>query len=440
MRVPRHWLTTGTLAVLAACADQAPTAPIARTEPTTALTELADPTLSVARLERSFTVTRPADGPWEQIIQGTHGRGALYAVYVPRANARNRDVVFYAHGIRDVVEPISLRDQDSFYAIRDELGRQGYTVAYSSYAENGFAVKDGALRTLELWPIVSYHLRRPPRRSFLMGHSLGAGISLQLAEAFPKLYDGALLLCGMVGGSRLQTQYIGNVRALFDLFYPAVDLPGDVVTRPSTALTPDQVGAIVVPAISANPAGMLAIASTVEAPLPVVMSTTPGVTQGSLATSLVSALTFHVRGIGNILDITGERTPFDNTAGYSVGTPLFAQAPQMIAAANATISRYVMDPWVERYFERHFEPTGRLRVPVLTVHNRWDPVVPLFHEDALRRAAQAAGATHNLRQQIIEFRGFRADRAHCDIRPGEALAAFTELANWVPLNLDDDED
>jgi pimeloyl-ACP methyl ester carboxylesterase len=70
-----------------------------------------------------------------------------------------------------------------------------------------------------------------PNRSFLIGHSLGAQVVQALAEMYPGQYNGALAMCGVLGGTRLQTDYIGHTRALFDYFYPGV-LPGDVIEMP----------------------------------------------------------------------------------------------------------------------------------------------------------------------------------------------------------------
>ena len=422
MRAPLLSLAAGSLAVLGACADSTPMSPLTSPE--------------LGPLASSTSVTEPASGPWARVVQGETGPGSLYAIYVPRTPNQTRDVVFYAHGFRDAATPVDLRDQDQLNAIRDELGALGYAVAYSSFAENGFVVKDGAQRTHQLRGLVAAELGGQPGRSFLMGHSLGGAIGLYLAETHPTQYDGALLMCGMVGGSLLETQYVGNVRALFDFFYPTANLAGNVLSFPTNIVpTPDQISgyiqARVVPAVLANPSGLLAIASTAQTPLPVVR----GAEVQTLLVSLIGALSFHARGIDNVLDITNGHSPFDNTANYTIGTPFFAAAPAMIAAANdpqTGVTRYAADPSARNYLERHFTPTGDLRIPVLTLHNTFDPGVPAFHETALLAAVQGANATDNLFQRFIGFRGsIPPGGGHCDIRPGEAVRAFQDLERWV---------
>jgi pimeloyl-ACP methyl ester carboxylesterase len=207
---------------LIACVDRAPVGPTGPSD---------------ARFQKTSVAT-PASGPWATVVEGRTGPGSLYALYVPRA--WNGDAVYYAHGVRPPLAPITLDDQDNFFEVRDALGALGYAFAYSSFSENGLAIKDGAQRTHQLRGLLASTIGRPPRRNYLAGYSLGALVALQMAERFPGQYDGALTMCGMVGGTPLQVQYIGDVRALFDWFYPGV-LPGDVNAVPPTPPTRDEV-------------------------------------------------------------------------------------------------------------------------------------------------------------------------------------------------------
>ena len=85
---------------------------------------------------------------WASVVTGETGPGSLYRLYMPRQ--WNGSTVFYAHGIRDVLEPVSLREQDGSQAIRDQLGALGYAIAQSSFSENGYAVEDAVRRTHQL--------------------------------------------------------------------------------------------------------------------------------------------------------------------------------------------------------------------------------------------------------------------------------------------------
>ena len=225
-----------------------------------------DPSRSTA------AVTTPASGPWVRVVEGETGPGSLYALYIPEN--WNGEAIYYVHGIRPPVPyaSISLNDQDNFFEVRDALGGLGYAFAYSSFSENGLAVKDGAQRTHQLRGLLTSELHQQPKRNYLVGYSLGALVALDLAERFPREYDGALTMCGMVGGTPRELQYVGDVRALFDAYYPGV-LPGNVISVPTPPLSPDEVQARVIAAItptSANPnaaLGVFAIASTAQTPL-----------------------------------------------------------------------------------------------------------------------------------------------------------------------------
>src|SRR5438445_787174 len=58
-----------------------------------------------------------------------------------------------------------------------------------------------------------------------------------LVERYPKQYDGALSMCGVVGGSTDEVQYLANARILFDYFFPGV-MPGDAFHSPTLDFSP----------------------------------------------------------------------------------------------------------------------------------------------------------------------------------------------------------
>ncbi len=369
----------------------------------------------------------PTYGPWARIVTGETGPGSLYAIYVPQQ--WNGQAVSIAHGFRDAASPVDLRDQDGLYATREALGALGFAVAYSSYSENGFAVKDGAQRTHQLRGLLASVLSQQPSKHYLIGYSLGGGVAVSLAQDYPTQYDGALAVCGMVGGSRLQTQYLGHVRALFDSYFTGY-APGNVLGVPDgTTISIPQI----VAAVNSNPLGLLALASTKETPLPYVpvgnvLDPTSTAAQ-TLVGSLFGAVSFHARGINNITDLTHGKSPFDNaTTTYALGTPVGLPPiilNSMIEASNDSVVRYIMPPSAENYLARNFTPTGELRTPLITVHNTWDPAVPLLHEVELAKVVQAAGASSMLLQRQVPLYG------HCVVPAPVISTAFADLVSWV---------
>ena len=349
----------------------------------------------------------------------------------------NGDVVYFMHGILPPLAPVALPTGDvwdSFLLVRDQLGALGFAVAYSTYSENGLALKDAAQRTHQLRGLVASVVKGKPDRSFLVALSLGTPAALQLIEQFPKQYDGALLACGMLAGTPLQLQFVGDVRALFDYYYPGV-LPGDAVSVPEGYVpTQAQVYALVVPAVTANPLGLFAIASTAQTPLAYVPGnvTVPGASQTTLVTSLIVALWYQLIGTPDVVERVHGRSPFDNSGTtYTLGTPvvpaLTSVLAGMIAGANAGVERFGSTPDAQNVLEKYYVPAGDLEIPVITVHNLWDYLVPYFHEPAFQQIVASAGASDMLLQRAVP------DYGHCSNVPFRTavVQSFLDLVTWV---------
>jgi hypothetical protein len=407
-------LAACSLLTVAACGDTTPLAPSA--EPLARKTQV-EPT-----------------GPWANAVEGTTGPGSLYGIYVPQN--WNGDVVYFVHGILPPFAPVALpqgTDWDSFVLVRDQLGALGFAVAYSSFSENGLALKDAAQRTHQLRGLVASVVKGQPERSFIVGYSLGTAAVMQLIEKFPKQYDGALLACGMSAGTPRQLQFVGDVRALFDFYYPGV-LPGDAISVPA-GYTPtlQQVAALVQPAVIANPLGLFAIASTAQTPLAYVPGnvTVAGVSQTTLVQSLIVALWYQLIGTPDVVDRTNGKSPYDNSdVTYTLGSPVVpALTPlltNLIAGANAGVERFTSPPSAQNLLARYYVPTGDLEIPVITVHNLWDYLVPYFHEPAFQQIVQSAGASDMLLQRAVP------DYGHCSNTAfrNTVVQSFLDLVTW----------
>ena len=382
--------------VLTACADQSPVAP-ARSA-------------SVAT-RRDIT---PASLTWTQQITGTTADGAQYGIYVPAG--WNGDVVFYAHGIIPPQAPVGLpapgQDWDNAAMLRDALGQSGFAIAYSSFGENGYAIKDGIQRTHQLRGIFTSKVGRP-NRSFLIGHSLGSQVIQAIAETYPDQYNGALAMCGVLGGTKLQTDYVGHTRALFDAFYPGV-LPGNAMSMPQNV---DPVNDIQIPAflaIQANPGPVGPIAFANQTLL-------AGNNPTEWVTTLLNALVYHALGVNDLLARTHGHFLFDNsnTTYNSVVFPISTYDPANQAA------RFTATPDALAWLANNYEPTGDLRIPMITLHKQRDRLVPFRHEGAYHDRVDAAGKTGNLLQRSQNAYG------HCEMDVADVMQNFNDLVGWV---------
>jgi pimeloyl-ACP methyl ester carboxylesterase len=258
-----------------------------------------------------------------------------------------------------------------------------------------------------------------------MGHSLGGIIGLELAETHPEEFDGLITIAGMVGGTKAQLDYMANVRMLFDLFYGQV-LPGSVIDVPREF---DLMADVVYPvagAVQADPTGLGIISRLKQTPL-------PGRNGAEFLQSLITAIGFNYRGIHDVLERTNGACPVDNAETvYEEAAPGLLP-PEVPAMINANVQRLGRDVPTEELFERHYEPSGRLAIPMIALHNEYDPVVPLFHEGLYAAKVAASGRSQMLERRVISrYAHTDFDAQDAANEAAEALIALRAKAVPVP--------
>ena len=340
-------------------------------------------------------------------------QGALYAMYVPAS--WNGDLVLYAHGWTDPTFPVSLPGY--IEPFRDILLTDGYAVAYSSFSKSGMAVREGFKQTEHLLPMFISEFGQPDH-VYVIGHSMGGLISVMLAEKDPGKIDGAMPICGIVGGEVMTMDYFGDLRVLFDAYFPDV-IPGSLYDVPDDI---DVVNDVIVPALGAvfsNPDATVEMAAVEQLDL---YWTDPV----ELGYSIAYALSLLVRATEDVVDICGG-SYFENTAPYTHPNPPVITPPVLTEhALNEFVERYSFDPRCLAFITTWYEPTGKLRVPVLTLHETRDYIAPLEHELEYASRVAAQGNSEWLVQRTEDAWG------HCvNISEAEAKAAFDELVLWV---------
>jgi pimeloyl-ACP methyl ester carboxylesterase len=352
------------------------------------------------------------------IEEGETGRGAKYALCVP--DEWNGDLVLYAHGFIDVAMPIDLPTNDDWEPIRDALMELGYGVAYSSFCENGFAVKQGMQQTHQLRGLFASRFGTP-QRTFLLGHSLGGAVAVALAEKHPQHYDGAMTMSGMIGGSSAQIDYVADMRILFDYCYPGV-LPGSVVDIPDGLDLYTQVVIPIATAIQISPDCASMLTQVDQTPVPLSSGE-------EMVTSFATAIGFNIRGFKDVFDRTHSHMPVDNTDRVYTG----ALPPAWLEELNASVPRYQRTPDAEAYLSHYVEPTGDLGIPLLTLHNALDPSVPIFHEDVYEGLVAAEGDPDMFVRRTVTTPLY----GHCTFgntteeNVATIVASFLDLVAWV---------
>jgi dienelactone hydrolase len=134
--------------------------------------------------------------------------GAAFEIVLP--DEWNGTLLLYSHGYRsaqptppDFAPVVTAPEPAPRWAsgdrtIGEQLLEQGYALAGSAYASNGWAVADGVRAGGELLEYFSETVA-PPQRVYVWGESLGGLITAILAEERSDI-DGALPICGVLAG------------------------------------------------------------------------------------------------------------------------------------------------------------------------------------------------------------------------------------------------
>jgi pimeloyl-ACP methyl ester carboxylesterase len=139
--------------------------------------------------------TARADDP--TLLTGTLADGATWQARVPAG--WNGTLLLYSHGYRPPGSPNPASDASDPLTAGWLLGH-GYALAGSSYAGTGWAVKEALSDQLATLEAVADQIG-PPTRTIAWGDSLGGMITAGLVQQTPERFDGALPLCGVLGGA-----------------------------------------------------------------------------------------------------------------------------------------------------------------------------------------------------------------------------------------------
>ncbi len=287
----------------------------------------------------------------QQIVQGTTPTGALYAFAVP--DDWNGDLIIYGHGIVDPAAPIALpTTQDGFTVLKEALLERGFAVAYSSYSENGYALKDAFHRLNELPALFEARVNRRPDRVYLMGHSLGAVAVQMLAEQI----SGQVRCC--VGDVRLRqrgTDPRCNILATC----------GCSSTRTSQACCRETCWTVPTPPAPFQPGEPLFMAVlnalqqglfTPGTPTLAFASAAklPFISVQELIAGAMNAIGFNLRFTGDLLARTGGKSFYDN---------LDTIYPPDV---DAIVGRFTAERRGVNYLNRFYSPSGDISFPVMT--------------------------------------------------------------------------
>ncbi len=340
---------------------------------------------------------------------GVHN-GAGYRIEVP--DNWNGELVLYAHGFRGTGLELTISNP----RIRQFLVDHGYAWGASSYSKNGYDVKQGVKDTHALGELFN-GLVGNPTRTWITGHSMGGHVTGVAIEQYPQAYVGALPMCGVMGDNELFDYYLDfNLVAQALAGVPAeFPFPADY----QTAVVPG-VKAALGPAyptvLNAQGLALRGVTQNIS-----------GGTRPAFSTSFVvwGNFLFTVGVTGGDLGVAPGNVQDNTDTIYQIdGNP--ALSPDEIAL-NAAVLRVAQDPQGRDPDGLGNIPaiSGRLPIPVLSIHTIGDLFVPFSMEQIYARRAAAEGAADRLVTRAIR------DHNHCGFAIPEEAAAFAALVNWV---------
>jgi pimeloyl-ACP methyl ester carboxylesterase len=330
--------------------------------------------------------------------------GAVGRVCMP-AGPWNGDLVVYAHGYVAPGEPVAIpKDQLELpgdTSIPELVNGLGFAFGTTSYRRNGLAVVEGVEDVADLVAEFASWAPRTPDHVYLVGASEGGLVTALAVEQSPDVFSGGVATCGPVGDFRRQVDYWGDFRVLFDFFFPGL-IPGDVVNVP--VISQEEWEADYVPAITAaflaRPDRLDSLLRVSRAPFD---PNDPGATKVQTALGILWYSVFAT----NDAKATLGGNPYDNSRRLYLGSGNDFWL-------NLLVERYHADPRALAEIDAHYQTSGRLEIPLVTLHTTADPIVPYWHEPLLSLKALTP-----LHANIPVFR-----YGHCSFHPEEALVAL----------------
>jgi pimeloyl-ACP methyl ester carboxylesterase len=364
-------------------------------------------------------VSQPGSVPAARLAcdpDGLQESGAVYRLCVPIFPPWNGDLVVFAHGYVSPTEPVGIPEEQMTLpggiTLADVANSLGYAFATTSYSTNGLAVREGVADLVDLVDIFTAQ-KGAPDTVYLVGGSEGGLITALAVEQYPDVFDGGLAMCGPYGDFARQINYFGDFRVVFDYFFPGllpdspIDIPGwlleDWDTYYETTIKPE----IEDPA---NTALVEQLLSVTKAPYDTEDASTKEATIQAL-------LWYNVFSTNDGLDKLGGQ-PFGNQDRVYAGSDDDVQL-------NQGVQRFSADQAALDEIAAHYQTTGHLSVPLVTLHTTGDQLVPYWHV-ALYRGKTVAADNIALHEHL------EADRyGHCDFTFTELLYAFYRLVDMV---------
>jgi pimeloyl-ACP methyl ester carboxylesterase len=381
--------------------------------------------------------------------------GAAYQIRLPQT--WNGTLLLYSHGYRQArpvppeFNPVSTAPQVAATdEVASQLLAQGYALAGSAFAANGWAVAEGVAAGEQLHEFFVQKVATP-NRTYVWGDSLGGLITETLAEKHPEWVDGAAPMCGVLGGGNLNLNLALDVTyAIKTLIYPPLQLVNYASFDESVAQFRAAYDAIIAAtkSVQTGVPKLLLVAALVDAPTQTARfdGSNPQAQVGAIVEALVTAMGYGTFGRWEIEQRVHGNPSGNPSADYAqrvstteraVIETLGPGATDRLLGALARGNRVSADPTARAAFDRLGNPTGDLKVPTITMHTKADPLVLVQNETVFRQRVQASKDRSGDLVQLytvapVSYQGEAPYGAgHCNFTTGERTGLIGLLDGWV---------
>lgn len=333
--------------------------------------------------------------------------GANYRIVFPEN--WQKKLVMYAHGYEFMgAQPRQSKNPQWLKQISVFLER-GFAVAASDYQYQGFALPQGVDDTEALR---QYFIKKygKPDSTFMVGHSMGGGVTLATIENFGQYYNGGLPLCPLSSRPYLQCRKEFDMYATFNGLFPSVVTSlKDIfdVSKPYQA----QDGRKMFAKATAIKKSIIAKDSVLAAAFAKRFDLK--------LDDLPFSLFFNENVLRDLAQKAGGN-PFDNTNTVYSGFPNDLEVNQKAERLAATVNP-------DKIFAK-YDRTGNIQKPVVAMHTIYDQLIPPVYG-----IVNFENMVHQQGKDQYFTVKYTNGQAHCAFTPQQTGKAFDELRTWVKI-------
>jgi pimeloyl-ACP methyl ester carboxylesterase len=341
---------------------------------------------------------------YAQKIEKGNLNGATFTIAIPE-NWKGK-LIMYAHGYEFVGAPKQSANPRFAEGMKIFLDR-GFAVAASDYSLQGFALAQGVDETEAL----RQHFIKTYGKvdtTYMVGHSMGGGITLATIENFGKNYNGGLPLCPLSSRPYLQVRKEFDMYVCFNALFPGVVAALSEIfdlSKPKPPVPFSEMGA-----------KMSAIRKAI-----ILKDSVLGVAFAKRFDLKFDDLPGSLFFNNNVLRDIAQKAkgnPFDNTNTVYSGFPDDALVNQKAERLAATVDPNIIFGKYDR--------TGKIEKPVVLMHTLYDQLIPpTYGVTNFENMVHLNGKDKYL---VVKY---TTGQGHCVFRPEQMGEAFDDLRDWV---------